>query len=173
MCRICNKCICSVSIGSWTSYAQWCNSYTLLFFFVHLGIIVILVLGFYSDLFGRVRTVYLLSHCVVSLLSSRFTSSALVWFSNFPKYLVFHFFISLNTVFICDLHGSSGCLYTKMRSEWIGESWIYSAGGFRCWNWRLSPIAEFHRSIWVWVLLCIGVVCFLLIVLIFFKVASV
>jgi hypothetical protein len=27
--------------------------------------------------------------------------------------------------------------------------------------------AEFHRSIWVWVLLCIGGVCFLLIVLIF------
>jgi hypothetical protein len=28
-------------------------------------------------------TVYLFSLCVVSLLSSRFTASALVWFSNF------------------------------------------------------------------------------------------
>jgi hypothetical protein len=50
---------------------------------VHLGIILILVLGFYSGLSGKVRTVYLFSLCVVSLLSSRFTSSALVWFSNF------------------------------------------------------------------------------------------
>jgi hypothetical protein len=67
------------------SCAQWRNSYN---FFVHLGIILILVLGFYSVLSGRVRAVYLLSLCVVSLLSSRFTASALVWFSNFLKYLV-------------------------------------------------------------------------------------
>jgi hypothetical protein len=58
--------------------------------FVHLGIILILVLGFYSGLSGRVRTV------VVSLLFSRFTASALVWFSNFLKHLVG---IPLNTVF--------------------------------------------------------------------------
>jgi hypothetical protein len=70
------------------SYAQWHNSYT--FFFVHLVIILILVLGFYSCLSGRVRTVYLFSLCVVSVLSSRFTASALVWFSNFLKYFVFH-----------------------------------------------------------------------------------
>jgi hypothetical protein len=70
-------------------------------FLVHLGIILILVLGFYSGLSGRVRTAYLLSLCVVSLLSSRFTASALVWFSNFLKYLVSYFFISLSTVFIC------------------------------------------------------------------------
>jgi hypothetical protein len=44
--------------------------------------------------------VYLFSLCVVSLLSSRSTASALVWFSNFLKYLVFHIFISLSTVFI-------------------------------------------------------------------------
>jgi hypothetical protein len=31
--------------------------------------------------------VYLFSLCVVSLLSSGFTASALVWFSNFLKYL--------------------------------------------------------------------------------------
>jgi hypothetical protein len=62
------------------SYAQWRNSCTL---FVHLCIILILVLGFYSGLSGKVRTVYLFSLCVVSLLSSRFTASALVWFSNF------------------------------------------------------------------------------------------
>jgi hypothetical protein len=60
-------------------------------FFVHLGITLILVLGFYSGLSGRVRTVYLFSLCVVLLLSSRFTANALVWFCNFLKYLVFHF----------------------------------------------------------------------------------
>jgi hypothetical protein len=36
ICRICNKCICSISTGSWISYAQWRNSHTLFF---HLGII--------------------------------------------------------------------------------------------------------------------------------------
>jgi hypothetical protein len=70
-------------------------------YFVHLGIILILALGFYSGLSGRVRTVYLFSLCIVSLLSNRFTASVLVWLSNFLKYLVFHFFISLSTVFIC------------------------------------------------------------------------
>jgi hypothetical protein len=97
--------------------------------FVHLGITLILVLGFYSSLSGRVRTVYLFSLFVVSLLSSRFIASALEWFSNFFKYLVFHIFISLSTVYI---HGSSGRLCTEVRSEWIGESWIVTAGGFRC-----------------------------------------
>jgi hypothetical protein len=57
---------------------------------VHLGVILILVLGFYSGLSGKVRTVYIFSLSVVSLLSSRFIVSALVWFSNFLKYLVFH-----------------------------------------------------------------------------------
>jgi hypothetical protein len=65
--------------------------------FVQLGIILILVLRFYSGLSGRVRTVYLSSLCVVSLLSSRFTASAFVWFPHFLKYLLFHFFISLST----------------------------------------------------------------------------
>jgi hypothetical protein len=69
--------------------------------FVHLGIILILVLGVYSGVSGRVLTVYLFSLCVVSLLSSRFTATALVWFSNFLKYLIFYFLISLSTVFIC------------------------------------------------------------------------
>jgi hypothetical protein len=50
---------------------------------VHLGFILILVLGFYSGLSGRVRTVYLFGLCVVLLLSSRFTASALVWFSDY------------------------------------------------------------------------------------------
>jgi hypothetical protein len=35
------------------------------------------VLGFYSGLSGSVRTVYLFSLCVVSLLSTRFTARAL------------------------------------------------------------------------------------------------
>jgi hypothetical protein len=59
------------------------------------------VLRFYSGLSGRVRTVYLFSLSVVSLLSSRFTASALVWLSDFLKYLVFHYFISLSSVLIC------------------------------------------------------------------------
>jgi hypothetical protein len=87
------------------SYAQWRNSYTLSFF-VRFNIISILVLGFYSGLSARVRTMYVFSLCVVSPLSSRFTASALVWFSNFLKCLVFHFFISLSAVFI-------------YRSSWI------------------------------------------------------
>jgi hypothetical protein len=55
----------------------------ILFISVHLDIILILVLGFYSGLSGRVRTMYLFSLYAVSLLSSRFTATALVWFSNF------------------------------------------------------------------------------------------
>jgi hypothetical protein len=54
-------------------------------FTVHLWIVLILVLGFYSGLSGRVRTVYLFSLRVVSQLSSRFTASAFVWFSDFFK----------------------------------------------------------------------------------------
>jgi hypothetical protein len=90
-------------------------THLLVFFFVHLDTILILVLGFYSGLSGRGRTVYLFSLCVVSLLSSRFTASSLVWFSNFLKYLVFHFFISLSTALILDLHESYSCLCTKVR----------------------------------------------------------
>jgi hypothetical protein len=105
-------------------------------------------MGFYSGLSGRVRTVYLFSLCVVSLLSTRFTASAFAWFSNFLKYLVFHFLSHRALCSFADLYGSYGCLCTKVRSEWIGESWFESAGGFRCWNWRLSLIAQFSRSIW-------------------------
>jgi hypothetical protein len=104
ICRICYKCVCSISTGSWMSYAQWRNSHTH-FSFVHLGITLILVLGIFSGLSGRISTAYLFTLCVVSLLSSRFTASALVWFSNCVKYWVFHFFISLSTVFV--------------RSSWI------------------------------------------------------
>jgi hypothetical protein len=66
----------------------------ILVYFVQLYIILIIVFGFYSGLSGRVRTVrtvYLFSLCVVPLLSSRFTDSVLAWFSNFLKYLLFHF----------------------------------------------------------------------------------
>jgi hypothetical protein len=59
--------------------------------FVHLGIILILAVRFYSGLSGRVKMVYLFSLCVVSLLSSMFIVSALMWFCNFLMYLVFHF----------------------------------------------------------------------------------
>jgi hypothetical protein len=45
---------------------------------VHLDIILILVLGFYSGLSRRVRMVHLFSLCEVSLLSSRFTAGVLV-----------------------------------------------------------------------------------------------
>jgi hypothetical protein len=86
--------MCSISTGSWMSYAE-CLTHILVFLFVHLCIILILVLVFYSGLSGRVRMVYLFSLCVVSLLSGWFTASALVWVSNFLKYLVFHFFYFL------------------------------------------------------------------------------
>jgi hypothetical protein len=56
-------------------YAHWRNSQTHAFF-VHLGIILIIVLGFYSGLSGRGRAMYLFSLRVVSLLSSRVTASA-------------------------------------------------------------------------------------------------
>jgi hypothetical protein len=84
------------------------------FFLVHLGIILIAVLGFYSGLPGRVRAVFLFSICVVSLLSSWFTDSALVWFSCFLKYLVLYLSISLSTVFIC-------------RSAWFLWLFMYQA----------------------------------------------
>jgi hypothetical protein len=67
------------------SYAQWRNTYT--HFFVHLGLILILVLRFYSGVSGTVRSMHLFSLCVVSLLSSSFTANALVWFYNFLKCL--------------------------------------------------------------------------------------
>jgi hypothetical protein len=51
-----------------------------------------LVLGVYSGLAGRVRTAHFFSRYIVSLLSSRFTASALVWFYNLFKYSVLHFF---------------------------------------------------------------------------------
>jgi hypothetical protein len=91
------------------------NSYAR-FFFVHLVIIFILLLGFYSDLPRRVRTVYLFNLCVVSLLSSKFALSALVWFPNF-KYLALHC-----ALFIC-------------KSSWILWLIMYQ-GAFRR-DWRV------------------------------------
>jgi hypothetical protein len=90
---------------------------TLILFCVHLGIILILVFGFYSGLSGRVRTVYLYSLCVVFLLSNRFTASALVWFSNFLKYSIFNFFFHRALCSFVGLHGSGGCLCTKVGLE--------------------------------------------------------
>jgi hypothetical protein len=102
------------------------------------------VLGFYSGLSGRVRTVCLFSLYVVSLM---FTASAFVWFYNVLKYLVFHYFISLSAVFIC-------------RFSWILWLFIYQCA-FKM-NRRvldlkrlrisllvleLFPIAEFHRLV--------------------------
>jgi hypothetical protein len=87
------------------------------------------ILGFYSGLPGRVRTVYLFSLCVVSLLSSRFTASALVWLSTFLKYLVLHFLFHWALCSFVDLHGSCGCLRTNLNSPWyINDKWfIYAA----------------------------------------------
>jgi hypothetical protein len=94
------------------SYAQWRNSYTR-FFFCSFRYHFNSCIGVYSGLSGRVRTVYLFSICVVSLLSSRFTASALVWIYNFLKYLIFHLFISLSIVSFVALHGSCGGSCTK------------------------------------------------------------
>jgi hypothetical protein len=93
ICRICNKHILLISTGSWMSYAQW-RSHILVY--IHIFFLLLLLLRYhFNSCIGvseRVRTLYLFSLCVVSLLSSRFTASALVWFYNFLKYLVFHFF---------------------------------------------------------------------------------
>jgi hypothetical protein len=59
------------------SYAQWCNSYTLFFFFCSL------MYHCNSSIGVLLRSVYLFSLCVVLLLSSQFTASALVWIYNF------------------------------------------------------------------------------------------
>jgi hypothetical protein len=82
----------------------------------------------------------------------------IVWFSYFLKYL-FHW----TPCSFVDLHG----VFRMDRRVLDWKRWR-----FRCWNWRLSPIVEFHRSIWIWVLLCIEGVCFLLIELLSFRVAS-
>jgi hypothetical protein len=77
-------------------------------------------LGFYSGMSGRVRTVYLFTLRVVSLLSSRFTASAWVWCYIFLKCLAFHFFISLSTVFICRY---SWILWLLMYQVAFGMDW--------------------------------------------------
>jgi hypothetical protein len=85
-----------------------------------------LSLGFYSGLPGRIRTVFLFSLCsICSLLSSRFTASALVWFfliflSVWYSTFLFHWALCS----FVDLHGSCGCLYAEVRSDWIRETWI-------------------------------------------------
>jgi hypothetical protein len=96
--HICNKSVCSVSVGSWMSHAQWRNLYTR-FSFVRLGTILILELRFYSGVSDRDRTEYLFGLCVVSLLSSTrgFIASALVSFYNALKCLVFYLTQQLNT----------------------------------------------------------------------------
>jgi hypothetical protein len=128
------------------SYAQWCNSYN---FSCSLRYHVNFCIGVYSGLSGRVKTVYLFSTYAATLLTNRFNTSALVWFFNFLKCLVFNLFISLRTVFNLRHHESCCCLCTKMRFEWIGESWIENTAGFRCWTWRLPPVAEFIMFVWV------------------------
>jgi hypothetical protein len=54
----CSNINCGLDQG-WTVFA-WPSGVTHKIFFVHLNIILILVLGFYSGLSGKVRTVYLL-----------------------------------------------------------------------------------------------------------------
>jgi hypothetical protein len=99
-------------------------THVLLFLFVHLGIILIFVLGFYSGLSDRVRTIYLFDVRVVSLLSSRFAASELVWFSNFLNYLVFHCPITVAepskacTVFVGSEAGTVGSNPTQSMGVW-------------------------------------------------------
>jgi hypothetical protein len=64
-----------------------------------------------SDLSGIFRTMYLFSLRVVSLLSSRITSSALVWFSNFLWYSTVLFHSALSS--FEDPDESCGCLCTR------------------------------------------------------------
>jgi hypothetical protein len=88
---------------------------------------------------------YLFCLCIVLLLSSRFTASALVWFSNLLKSLVLHFFISLSTVFV-DPVVVYVPRYIQSGSESLGVKALedFSIGIGSC-----SPINDFHRSIWV------------------------
>jgi hypothetical protein len=83
------------------------------FSFVHLGIILILIFGFYSGLSGRVRTVYLFSLCVVSLLSSRFTASVLVWFLIFVSIWYSTFLFHWALCSFVDLHVSCGWFVSR------------------------------------------------------------
>jgi hypothetical protein len=76
-----------------------------LLFFVHLCIILIFVVKFYSGLSGRVRTVYLFSLRVVSLLSGRCTASAFVWFSNFV-FVFFSFLVATTLGSLLPLFGA-------------------------------------------------------------------
>jgi hypothetical protein len=85
----------SVSIKCW-EVREWLHSWRLL----KKGSAPVVSWGFTQVRLVRVKSVYLFSLCVVPLLSSRFTATALVWFSDFLNYLVFHFFISVSTVFI-------------------------------------------------------------------------
>jgi hypothetical protein len=142
---------------------------THILFSIVLGVILILALGVYSGLSGRDRTVYLFSLYVFSLLPSRFTASTLIWFYIFLSTWYSTFLFHWTLCPFVDLNRSSDYLHIREPLECIGEFWIESAGVFRCWNWRLSPINEFRRSILIWVLLCIGGFCFLLIVLIIFR----
>jgi hypothetical protein len=130
------------------------------------------VLWFYTGMSSRVRTVYLFSVCVISLFCSRSIVSALLWFSNLLKYLVSHFFISLSSVFV---YRSSWIMWLCMYQGAFGMDRTvldWKRWGISMFEMEATLIAEVHRTIWVWVLLCIGGVCFLLIVLIFFRVGS-
>jgi hypothetical protein len=108
ICRICNKCICSISTGSWMSYAQWRNSYN---YFCSLRY------HFNSCTGALLRSVCLsVSLCAVSLLSSRFNASALVWFLIFLSIWYSNFLFHWALCLCINLHGSCGCLCTKVPS---------------------------------------------------------
>jgi hypothetical protein len=85
------------------------------------------------------------SVCVVSLLSSRFTASALVWFSDFPS--------------IC--YSNEHCVHLQIfmqpeavrvprcvqdGSESLG---LKALGNFDVAIGGRPPVAEFHKSLWV------------------------
>jgi hypothetical protein len=77
-------------------------------------------------------TKYIFNLYVVSLLSNRFTASALVWFPNLLKCLALHFLFCRAPCSFVGFRGSCDCLYDEVHSEEIGEPWIGRAGGFRC-----------------------------------------
>jgi hypothetical protein len=142
-------------------------THILVFLFVHLlvSIILVLVLGFYWGRSGRVRTVYVFSLYIISLLSSRFSASALMWFSNFLKYLVFHFFISLSTVFIYRssilllLMYQGACSMNRRVSNWkrwrisllelktVPHSWIPYVRTLKV-NRRFGGICRLYLQFW-------------------------
>jgi hypothetical protein len=87
-----------------------------------------------------------------SLLSSGFTAGALVLFYKFLKYIVFHYFIALSTVFIC-------------ISSWLLWLFMYqgpfridrSVSDLKCWRIPVLELKVVPHSSISKVHMCLGI----------------